>query len=195
MAKKLKDWRRAYKPWTTFEEAFYPSPEDYRVTATDKVMQNNLYEVTLRYFQHPLFGDMCHLSVKRRDREIIHDWRDLQRIKSEILGPEVEAIELYPAESRLVDTANQYHLWAVLRGRWPLGYEERAVSEVQGTEIGDKARQRPFPPDAKPADLMTPEKLREGLDKLRAAAAESGRPDPGVANQGPANVGSKNGKA
>jgi len=28
-----------------------------------------------------------------------------------IVGEEHEAFEVYPAESRLVDTANQYHLW------------------------------------------------------------------------------------
>jgi hypothetical protein len=37
----------------------------------------------------------------------VHDWRDLQRIKNQLVGPECEAVELYPAESRKVDTANQ----------------------------------------------------------------------------------------
>jgi hypothetical protein len=87
-------------------------------------------------------GDFLHLSVKRIDKEPVHDWRDLQEIKNQIVGPECEAVELYPAESRRVDSANQYHLWAVKDPsyRFPFGFGERLVSEeeVAGT------RQRPF---------------------------------------------------
>jgi hypothetical protein len=54
-----------------------------------------------------------HLSIKRFDRGPVRDWRHLQQIKNEVVGPEAEAFEIFPAESRLVDTANQYHLWAI----------------------------------------------------------------------------------
>lgn len=68
-----------------------------------------------------------HLSIKRRDRGILHDWRILQDIKTAICGAEVEALEIYPAESRVVDTANQYHLFAFPDGEhipcgWVKGY-------------------------------------------------------------------------
>ena len=53
-------------------------------------------------------GDMFWLSIKRRDRAPVHDWRELQQIKNMIVGDEHEGFEVYPAESRLVDTANQY---------------------------------------------------------------------------------------
>lgn len=56
---------------------------------------------------------LVHINIRRRDGGAVHDWRDLQQIKNEILGPECEAIEIYPAESRLVDTSNKYHLWGV----------------------------------------------------------------------------------
>ena len=52
-----------------------------------------------------------YLSIKRLDREPIGDWRAMQKIKNAIVGAEWEAVEIYPAESRLVDTANQYHLF------------------------------------------------------------------------------------
>src|SRR5580704_308381 len=59
--------------------------------------------------QHAFRGfTLWHLSIKRRDKEPIHDWRDLQEIKNQICGPEFEAIEIYPAEDRKVDSANQY---------------------------------------------------------------------------------------
>ena len=77
----------------------------------------------------------------RRDRSATHDWRHLQRIKNELCGPEREAIELYPAESRLVDTNNQYHLFVLPEGfTMPLGYAERDVADV----VDGKHQQRPF---------------------------------------------------
>jgi hypothetical protein len=63
-----------------------------------------------------------HLSIKRIDQEPVHDWRDLQRIKNQLLGPDCEAVELYPAEERLVDTANQYHLWGSTDPKFRFGF-------------------------------------------------------------------------
>lgn len=54
---------------------------------------------------------MIHLSIRNDDRSTRHDWRDFQRIKNQLAGPEYEGLEVYPAESRKVDTANQYHLF------------------------------------------------------------------------------------
>lgn len=74
-----------------------------------------------------------HLSIKRIDRQPCKDWRDFQRIKNELIGPEFEAVELYPAESRLVDGANQYHLWGLLdpKFRFPFGFNDgRQVSDL-----------------------------------------------------------------
>jgi hypothetical protein len=55
------------------------------------------------------------LSIKLRDKEPIMDWRDLQAIKSQLCGDEAEAIQLFPAESRVVDTSNQYHLFVFMK--------------------------------------------------------------------------------
>jgi hypothetical protein len=84
------------------------------------------------------------LSIKRLDKLPIHDWRDLQRIKNELCGREREAVEIYPAESRLVDEANQYHLWVLPPGASaPFGFPERSVSgEDEAIAVG--ARQRPL---------------------------------------------------
>lgn len=87
---------------------------------------------------------MLYLSVKRRDRSAVHDWRDLQRIKNQLAGEEAEAVELYPAESRLRDEANQYHLWCLMPpgARFPFGFDEgRQVREAPGE---GHSRQRPW---------------------------------------------------
>jgi hypothetical protein len=72
---------------------------------------------------------MAHIEYHRRDRAPIRDWRVGQRIKNQLVGAEWEAIELYPAESRVVDTANSWHLWCM---EWmPFGFEtgERATQD------------------------------------------------------------------
>jgi hypothetical protein len=104
---------------------------------------NDLYQVSV--YRDEAAADwpaMIHLSIRRRDREPIHDWRVLQEIKNAIVGPEHEGVELYPAESRLVDTANQYHLFVIADSgiRFPFGFPARSVTEDES--LG--SRQRPF---------------------------------------------------
>jgi hypothetical protein len=99
----------------------------------------------------PNLPPMVHLSICTLDRLPLHDWREFQRIKNELVGAECEAVEIYPSESRLVDGANQYHLWVFLRpGRTiPFGLGDgRFVSEG----CVDGMTQRPFPPGEKPKD-------------------------------------------
>jgi hypothetical protein len=80
------------------------------------IYSNNLYHVIVHLYKNPEEGksDIIHLSIRSNDRSSRHDWRDFQRIKNEFFGDEHEAIEIYPAESELVDGANQYHLWAYM---------------------------------------------------------------------------------
>ena len=136
--------------------------------APDRVWLNNKYQVLEREFDAAdgkggTFT-MIHLSIKRRDKDTIHDWRDLQRIKNELLGDDIEAAELYPAEERRVDTANQYHLWALPKGMaFPFGFWERLV--VGGHDADSK--QRDF--DCAPEDVIDTE---EWTEKLAASTRE-----------------------
>lgn len=100
--------------------------------------KNDTYQVA-EYDWQPAITEgwppIKHLSLKRLDREPITDWRDKQAIKNQIVGPEYEAVEIYPAESRLVDGANQYHLWVLGdRGdepaQLPFGFFKRSVSDT-----------------------------------------------------------------
>jgi len=115
---------------------------------------NNIYQVmVMRNFHHDEWPEMIALSIKRRDKQAIRDWRDFQRIKNEIVGPEHEAVELYPAESRLVDSANQYFLFVFTdaKARFPFGFTERFVTE----EASFGTQQRPWRKGEKPKDLKT----------------------------------------
>ena len=54
------------------------------IAREESVLINSRYQVNIRKI-----GDtMVHLSIKRRDKAPVHDWRDLQRIKNEVVGPE-----------------------------------------------------------------------------------------------------------
>jgi hypothetical protein len=87
-------------------------------------------------------GPYAILSISNRDETARHDWREFQQLKNAILGEEWEALEMYPAESRLKDPSNRFYLWCIPLGviqwglpggRYVLGHDEAI------------APQRPFP--------------------------------------------------
>ena len=70
----------------------------------------------------------ANILIKRKDKKALHDWREFQQIKNELVGKEVEGIEMYPAESRLHDTANQFHIFCLPTGTSvKFGWDFRAV--------------------------------------------------------------------
>ncbi len=106
-----------------------------------------------RYFvkKTPLEEGGWMLSIRTTENDARHDWREFQRIKNELCGPECEAIELYPAESRLVDTANQYWVHVLPEGmRIPVGFNDRLV--MKPGDGSDGTTQRPWEPGDEPPD-------------------------------------------
>jgi hypothetical protein len=100
--------------------------DDYSVVL-DKTCRGGLYRT---FNEYPLW----HLEISRRDETPIRDWQILQAIKNEVVGKQYEAVELYPAQSRLMDVQNKYHLWilAPKEGegkppRFPLGLKQYGV--------------------------------------------------------------------
>jgi len=127
----------------------------------DKIYVNDEYQVDVK----ELVGGWKWLSIKRRDKDVIHDWRILQEIKNKIAGDEYEAVELYPAESRLVDTSNQFHLFVMPEGeKFPFGYGDRMIVKghddrnFSGKRMGG-SRQRDF--ENEPEDALTIEEVKE----------------------------------
>jgi hypothetical protein len=78
-----------------------------------KLYQDHTYAVAV--YDPDEAGIVC-LTVQRLDGGIVRDWRDLQRIKNDLVGPERWACEVFPAESQLVDLRNTYWLWALPEG-------------------------------------------------------------------------------
>lgn len=80
--------------------------------------QNNIYAVWHTTVATE-WGVVDHLWVRRHDSEPVRSWKDMQRLKREVLmsGAERFAVEVYPPDAEVVDSANMYHLWVM-----PIGF-------------------------------------------------------------------------
>lgn len=117
----------------------------------DAIFINSRYQVNMRDVPDetmpPGWPALVHLSIKRRDKARIgpEKYRDFMAIKDRLVGPENEAVEMYPARGREYDTANEYHLYVMKDStrRWPFGFDFGGrVASVQA-DVGG-ARQHPF---------------------------------------------------
>lgn len=118
-----------WSEWVRSQTYFGPDGQERQCPDDELVFTNARYQVSIRQVAPAKpFGRILWLSIKLRSRAPMRRWRDLQRIKNELVGPSFEAVEIFPAEERLVDTSNQYHLWVFIDGyRLPFGYAERLV--------------------------------------------------------------------
>ena len=76
------------------------------------------------------WGILDHLWVRRHDEKPL-TWRELQRVKNELVGKERVAVEVYPPVSQVVDCANIYHLWVFEEG-FELPFGLHRVEEKEG---------------------------------------------------------------
>jgi len=170
MAKKLQPSKSKRETWQPLQRAVrLPNKYDgiLRPNEDKEVWKNNLYTVIVNRDLESAKLKYTWLSIRRNDRSACKDWRHFQFIKNQLVGEECEGIEIYPAESRLVDNANQYHLWVTQDPtiKVPFGFGERAVTEKQ---IIEGSVQRRFP------DNMIPEDLREQEERMENAVNNSG---------------------
>ena len=136
--------------------------------AKEEIWVNEKYQVAAHGFEHPDLGLCLQINIRRRDGGVIfRDWRDFQQIKNQLAGPESEGLEIYPAESRKVDTSNKYHIWCVLNDpaqpdkskRIPFGWYDRDVLDQSDTDLAG-TRQRPLPASDPEARINQKKPLR-----------------------------------
>ena len=116
-----------------------------RYDAKCEYWRNDLYQVQTRRFYNENFKEeMMHLNIRRIDGAAIFDWRHRQLIKNQLAGEECEAFEVYPAESRLSDTSNKYHLFAFTnpKVRLPVKVNAEDVRDVVEHEVTSPAGAR-----------------------------------------------------
>lgn len=82
-----------------------PQGEAWRNGRYDCVVADEIFE----WNGKPHHGKR--IQICNFDQSARHDWRDFQRIKNALAGEQWEAVEIYPAESRLRDPSNAFYLW------------------------------------------------------------------------------------
>ena len=105
--------------------------------------ENNRYSVITRIVFDEIFKvPVLSLSFKDYYRTTHRDWRDFQNIKNELAGMESRAFEVYPEDSHLMDTANQFWLWCFPVGHSPkIGLFQERIARGEGIL---NSKQRPF---------------------------------------------------
>lgn len=114
------------------------------MAAPREIWVNDLYRVSVSRFPAHNFidgGAFARIGIERHDQSAQHDFRDCQQIKNDVCGQDWEAMELYPAENRLVDPSNFFILWAFPPGVLNVGMAARQVLDLGEAQ----APQRPFP--------------------------------------------------
>lgn len=103
-----------------------------------QVFVNDRYQVIATEYS----PGQVHLDIKRNDRQPIANWRHLQQIKNEVCGTQSEGVQLFPAESRLLDEANSYHLYVLLNPPYDPSEEPLIINrdtETGHLEVGHRA--------------------------------------------------------
>ena len=115
--KKLKPIRHHREFWGNWEDRshvlkYHPLNQGDKIITAAYV--NLVFSVQMSFVDTE-WGIITHLWIRRHDDKA-PIWRDLQRIKNDLTSPESVAVEVYPAASELVDSANMYHLWVFEEG-------------------------------------------------------------------------------
>jgi hypothetical protein len=89
-------------------------------------VQGNRYVVMSRKIMTD-WGIVEHICIRNASNTDI-PWSEKQRIKNELFGKDVTAIEVFPRDNRLIDEAGMYHLWILPDGfDLPFGLHEDDV--------------------------------------------------------------------
>jgi hypothetical protein len=107
---------------------------------------------------------LWHLALVGTKNHPTLTWGEAQRAKAELLGEDVEAIELYPAADRVFDLP-EVHLWCFPRGfKLPLGFAKRVqvVDATARDPEGNPIVREADAVEAPPVPAVTPG-VREAL--------------------------------
>lgn len=126
----------------------------------DEIWLSERYQCTVRYLKSsdpslPVGREgMMHLSIHANDRGPMRNWRHLQQIKNEVAGEDRTAVEVFPPEHELTDSANEYHLFVLPAGvnlGYGLGYDPLVSPDDDhvakfNADSAHKGRQEPWEP-------------------------------------------------
>ena len=133
------DWFREQQrvQVATMIKAQHPDITDGQIDdlMNDETWGNDRYTVTVHFLNGDRDG-FVEITIHNHRRTTHIPWRHLQQIKNEVLGADREAVQLFPAEDRLVDTANEYWLYAYPVGKAPMRNRRTKVGMDHGRNVG-----------------------------------------------------------
>lgn len=122
----MREYRRQCAKWPEYMKA-QVLPEDMQ-GAVLGAWRSNRHLAVAWPSDHPTV--LCRLTVNRADIDEQTgswlqgiSWDDLYRIKNECGYKEYDAVEIFPAEDKLVNVANMRHLW-VMKDRIAFGLDK-----------------------------------------------------------------------
>lgn len=138
--------------WSPLVQTHERGSAFYADVCCDYSFANSRYQVLVNYEDPPGWPPMVHLRIKAHDKRCVRDWRVMQRVKNEICGTDAEGVELYPAEGRLVDEVNEFHIYVLHpAASFPFGRKSRATAAPEqaaeaplGSDGKSEPRQRSF---------------------------------------------------
>ena len=145
--------------WEPLADCVVPASLQHKNVKTE-IWKNNVVQVMVRAVPVKEWNMVVlWLSVKDlwKTEFVCRDWRLMQRVKNEVCGTEASALEVYPAQSRLVDAANQFHLWAFPPAiELPIGFTRRDVITTHAEAVREfpNCAQRDYGRLDEAADLL-----------------------------------------
>jgi len=86
-----------------------------------RAFSNNRYMIMVYDNSKTTHGNATSVLVQKiNNTPILNHWSEMQRIKNEIFGKEVVAVEYYPKHSELQDVHNIYWFWIFPEGILPV---------------------------------------------------------------------------
>jgi len=133
-----------WPPWSPMVQTHERGSPFCTDVGCDYSFANSRYQVLVNFEHTQGWPPMVHLRIKAHDKRCVRDWRDMQRVKNEICGTDAEGVELYPAEGRLVDEVNEFHIYVLHPATcFPFGRKSRATATPEAArdekEIEDGA--------------------------------------------------------
>lgn len=118
--RKLAAKKEFKKPVTKFEKVDLMSAR-FVPNGMTRAFRNTRYTVMVYDNSPTSKGNAIRVMVQKHDdTPILFHWREMQKIKNEIFGEEVTAIEYYPSQSNLIDDHNIYWFWIFPSGILPI---------------------------------------------------------------------------
>jgi hypothetical protein len=144
------DWAVKAKHEQVLEQArvTFPGVAVDQLRTPAEVWGSSQYTVTVHYLDDNRDG-FVEVGIHNYHRTTHVPWRHIQQIKNEVFGPDREAVQLFPAEDRLLDSANEYWIYVYPTSEAPMRKRGVKIGMDRGRSVNynmppmGKARQAP----------------------------------------------------